>query len=161
MKSPVMGGRVSRHMIDVGFVDRVMGGAGIHETFKGRVIKGEGLQGSLLAQSLSPGNLESFSGCLIRLRVSVMGIDSPFGWRCGSSSGIVLLELLDGHITQNFVSRKVDGARRPSGVGSPSRRRIDRFPRGKGGDSRRPIEVGRMNLVEFISWHVNSTIDGT
>ena len=46
-----------------------------------------------------------------------MGIDSPFGWRGGSGGGIVLFELLDGHITQEFVDvvRKKDGARRPSG----------------------------------------------
>ena len=82
-------------------------------------------------------------------------IDSPFGWRCGSSHGIVLFELLNSHITQKFVdvSRKVDGPRRPSGVGSPRRRGIDRFPRGKGGDSRRPIVVGSMNLVEFLCSH--------
>ena len=50
-----------------------------------------------------------------------MGIDSPFGWRGGSGGGIVLFELLDGHITQEFVDvgRKEDGARRPSGVGQP------------------------------------------
>ena len=49
-----------------------------------------------------------------------MGIDSSFGWRGGSGGGIVLFELLDGHITQEFVDvgRKKDGARRPSGVGS-------------------------------------------
>ena len=91
-----------------------------------------------------------------------MGIDSPFGWRGGFGGGIVSFELLDGHITQKFVDvgRKVDGSRRPSGVGSASRRGIDRFPRGKGGDSRRPIEVGSMDLVEFLSWHVNATISG-
>ena len=91
-----------------------------------------------------------------------MSIDSPFGWRCGSSGGIVHFELLDGHITQKFVDvgRKVDGARRPSGGGSASRRGIDRFPRGQGGDSRRPIEVGSMDLVEFLCWHVNATICG-
>ena len=42
-------------------------------------------------------------------------------WRGGSGGGIVLFELLDGHITQEFVDvdRKDDGARRPSGVGLP------------------------------------------
>ena len=91
-----------------------------------------------------------------------MGIGSPLAWRCGSGGGIVLFELLDGHITQKFVDvgRKVDGARRLSGGGSARRRGIDRFPRGKGGDSRRPIEVGSMNLVEFLSWHVNATVCG-
>ena len=91
-----------------------------------------------------------------------MGIDSPFGWRCGSGGGIVLFELLDGHITQKFVDvgRKVDVPRRPSGVGSASRRGIDRFPRGMGGDSTRPIQVGSMDLVEFLCWHVNATICG-
>ena len=50
-----------------------------------------------------------------------MGIDSPFAWSGGSGSGIVLFELLDGHITQKFVDvgRKKDGSRRPSGVGLP------------------------------------------
>ena len=91
-----------------------------------------------------------------------MGIDSPFGWRGGSGSGIVLFELLDGHITQEFVDvgRKEDGARRPSGVGSARRRGRGRLPRGKGGDIRRPIEVGSVDLVEFLSWHVNATIGG-
>ena len=91
-----------------------------------------------------------------------MSIDSPFGWRCGLSSGIVLFELLDSHITQEFVDvgKKVDGARRPSGGGSARRRGIDRYPRGKGGDCRRPIEFGSMNLVEFLCGHVNATICG-
>ena len=91
-----------------------------------------------------------------------MGIGSPFGRRWGSSGGIVLFELLDGHITQKVVDvgRKVDGVRRLSGGGSARRRGIDGFPRGKGGDSRRPIEVGSMNLVEFLCWHVNATICG-
>ena len=104
----------------------------------------------------------SVSGCLIWVRVCVMGIDSPVGWRCGSSGGIVLFELLDGHITQKFVDvgRKVDGARRPSGVGYASRRGIERLPWGKGGDIRRPIEVGSMDLVEFLCWHVNAAIRG-
>ena len=50
-----------------------------------------------------------------------MGIDSPFWWMGGSGGGIVLFELLDGHITQEFVDvgRKEDGTRRPSGVGLP------------------------------------------
>ena len=91
-----------------------------------------------------------------------MGIDSPVGWRCGSGGGIVLFELLDGHITQKFVDvgREVHGARRISGGGSARRRGIERFPRGEGGDSGRPIEVGSMNLVEFLCLHVNATICG-
>ena len=82
-----------------------------------------------------------------------MGIDSPFGWRGGSGGGIVLIELLDGHITQEFVDvgRKEEEARRPSGGGSARRRGRDRFPRGKCGDRRRPIEVGSVDLVEFLS----------
>ena len=81
---------------------------------------------------------------------------------CGSGGGIVLFELLDGHITQKFVDvgRKVDGSRRPSGGGSARRRCIDSFPRGKGGDSRRPVEVDSMDLVEFLCWHVNAMICG-
>ena len=44
--------------------------------------------------------------------------------------------------------------------GSARQMGIDRFPRGKGGDNRGPIEVGSMNLVEFLCWHVNATICG-
>ena len=81
------------------------------------------------------------------------GIDSTFGWRGGSGGGIVLFELFDGHITQEFVDvgRKKDGARR---------RGRGRLPRGNGGDMRRPIKVGSVDLVEFLSWHVNATIGG-
>ena len=102
------------------------------------------------------------SGWLLGVRVCVMGIDRPFGSRCGSGGGIVLFELLDGHITQKFVDvgRKVDRSRRPSGGGSARKRCIDRFSRGKGGDSRRPVEVGSMDLIEFLCWHVNATICG-
>ena len=91
-----------------------------------------------------------------------MSINSPFGGRGGSGGGIVLFELLDGHITQEFVDvgRKKDGARRPFGGGSTSRRGRGRLPRGNGGDIRRPIEVSSVNLVEFFSWHVNATIGG-
>ena len=51
-------------------------------------------------------------------------IHSAFGLWGGSGGGIVLFELLDGHIPQEFVDvgRKKDGARRLSGVGSASRR---------------------------------------
>ena len=91
-----------------------------------------------------------------------MGIDSPFGWRGGSGGGIVLFELLDAHITQEFVNvgRKKDGSRRPSGGGCASGRGSGRFPRGDGGDIRRPVEVGSVDLVEFLCWHVNATIGG-
>ena len=63
----------------------------------------------------------SVSGCLLGGRVCVMSINSPSGGRGGSGGGFVLFELLDGHITQEFVyvGRKKDGARRPSGVGLP------------------------------------------
>ena len=122
-----MRGRVFRHVRDVCFVDRVMGEVGIHEMLKGGVIKGEGFTGLMVGQIIVYRGIwrglitgGSVSGLLIGLRVSVIGIDCPFGWRCGSSSDIVLLELLDRHIIQKFVDagRKVDGARRPSGVGS-------------------------------------------
>ena len=33
-----------------------------------------------------------------------MGIDSAFWWRGGSGGEIVLFELFDGHITQEFVT---------------------------------------------------------
>ena len=91
-----------------------------------------------------------------------MGIDSPFGWRGGSGGGIVLFELFDGHITQEFVDngRKEDGAKRPSGVGSATWRGRGRLPRGTSGGRRRPIEVGSVDLVEFLSWYVNATIGG-
>ena len=91
-----------------------------------------------------------------------MGIESPFGWRGGSDGGIVLFEFLDSHITQEIVDvgRKKAGARRPSGVGAARRRRRGRLPRGNGGDIRRPIKVGSVDLIEFLSWHVNATIDG-
>ena len=104
----------------------------------------------------------SVSGWQHGVGVGVMGIDSPFGWRGGSGGGIVLFELLDGNITQEFVDvgRKKDGAMRPSGVGSASKRGRDRLPRGNSGDRRRPIEVGSVDLVEFLSWHVNATIGG-
>ena len=90
-------------------------------------------QGSVLSRSGSAG--ESGGGGLDHLRecqwvdargrVCVMGINSPFGGRVGSGGGIVLFELLDGHITQEFVyaGRKKDGARRPSGGGSTRRRK--------------------------------------
>ena len=89
-----------------------------------------------------------------------MGINSPFEGRGGSGGGIVLFELLDGYITQEFVyvGRKKDGARRPSGGGSTRRMGRSRLPRGNGGDIRRPIKVCSVDLVEFISWHVNATI---
>ena len=92
--------------------------------------------------------------------VYVMSIDSPVGWRGGSSGGIVLFELLDGHITQEFVDvgRKKDGARRPSGNGSASGRGSGGFPKSKSGDIRRP---GSVDLVEFLRWHVNASIGGT
>ena len=41
-KRPIVGGGMFRHVIDVGFIDRVRGGIGIHNVLKGRVIKGEG-----------------------------------------------------------------------------------------------------------------------
>ena len=45
-----MGGRVIRHIVDVGFVDRVRGGIGIHEMLKGGVIKGEIFTGLIVVQ---------------------------------------------------------------------------------------------------------------
>ena len=37
-----MGRRMFRHMIDVGFIDRVRGGISLNDVLKGGVIKGEG-----------------------------------------------------------------------------------------------------------------------
>ena len=50
-----MGGRVLRHMIDVGFIDRVRGGIGIHDvlTVESSTVKGS--HGSVLSRSGSPG----------------------------------------------------------------------------------------------------------
>ena len=117
-------------------------------------------QGSVLSRSGSAGDsgggwitCGSVSGWLLGGWVCVTNINSPFGGRGGSGGGIVLFELLDGHITQKFVNggRKKDGARRP---GSTRRRGRSWLPRGNGGDIRRPIEVSSVNLVEFFSWHV-------
>ena len=148
-----MGRRVFRHMIDVGFIDRVRGEIGIHDVLNGGVIKGEGFTGFSVVQirvcsgtwrgSITCG---SVSGWLLRVRVCVMGVDSPSGWRGGSGGCIVPFELLDHHIT---VGRKKDGSRRPSGGASSCGRCSCRFPRGNGGDMRRPIEVGSMDLVEL------------
>ena len=165
-----MGRRVFRHMIDVGFIDRVRGGIGVHDVLKGGVIKGEGFTGFSIVQirvcrGIWRGWITcgSVSGWMLEVRVCVMGIDSPFGWRGGSGGGIVLFDLLDGHITQKFVDvgRKKDGSRRPSGAGAASGRGSGRFPRGNGGDIRRAIEVRSVDLVEFLCWHVNATIGGT
>ena len=75
-----------------------------------------------------------------------MGIDSPFWWRGGSGGGIVPFELLDGHITQEFVDigRKKDGTRRPSGGGSARRRGRGRLPRGKAGDRCGPGRIPQL-----------------
>ena len=156
-------------MIDVGFIDRVREGIGVHDVLKGGVIKGEGLTGFSVVQIMVCRGIwrdwitcGSVSGWMLGVRVCVMGIDSPFGWRGGSGGGIVLFELFDGHITQEFVDvgRKEDGARRPAGVESASMRGKGRLARGNGVDRRRPIEVGSVDLVEFLSWHVNATIGG-
>ena len=153
-------------MIDVGFIDRVRGGIGVHDVLKRGVIKGEGFTGFSIVQIRNLEGLDHLWECQwgdARGEVCVMGIDSPFGWRGGSGGGIVLFQLLDDHITQKFVDvgRKVDGSRRTSGGGSASGRGSGRFPRGKCGDIRRPIEVGSVDLVELLCWHVNPTIGGT
>ena len=125
-------------MINVGFIDRVRRGIGVHDVLKGGVIKGEGFTGFSVVQIMVCCGIwrgwitcGSVSGRMLGVRVCVMGIDSPFGWRGGSGGGIVLFELLDGYITQKFVDvgRKKDGARRPSGVGSSSGRGSGRSPK--------------------------------
>ena len=115
-------------MIDVGLIDRVGGEICIHDVLKGGVIKGEGFTGFSVVQirvcrGIWGGGVGSPVGAsagVLGVRVCVRGIDSPFGQRGGSGGGIVLFELLDGHITQEFVDvgRKEDGDRRPCGVGS-------------------------------------------
>ena len=133
------------------------------------VIKGEGFTGLSVVQIKVCrgiwGGLDHLRECqwvAAQGRVCVMGINSPFGGRVGSGGGIVLFELLDGHITQKFVyvGRKKDGARRPPGSGSTRRRGRSRLPRGHGGYIRRPIKVGSVDLVEFFKWDVNATIGG-
>ena len=112
-------------MIDVGFIDRVRGGIGIHDVLKGGAIKGEGFTGFSVVQirvcrGIWRGSITcgSVSGGMLGVSICVMAIDSPFGWRGGSGGGIVLFELLDGHITQKFV----DVGKKPGdlqGVGLP------------------------------------------
>ena len=46
----IVGRRVLRHMIDVGFIDRLRWGIGIHDVLKGGVIKGEGFTGFSVVQ---------------------------------------------------------------------------------------------------------------
>ena len=48
-------------MIDVGFVDRVRGGIGIHDMLKGGVIKREGFTGSGCPDQCLQVNLEGFT----------------------------------------------------------------------------------------------------
>ena len=131
-----MGRRVLRQMINVGFIDRVRTGIGVHDVFKGGVIKGEGFTGFSIDQIMVCCGIwrgwitcGSVSGRLLGVWVCVMGIDSRFGWRGRSGGGIVLFELLDSCITQKFVDvgRKKDGARRPSGGGSASGRAVVGF----------------------------------
>ena len=127
-KGPIVRRRVFRHMIDVGFIDRVRGGIGIHDVLKGGVIKGEGFTGFSVVQirvcrGIWRGWITcgSVSGWLARGEGSVSWVLTALLGGGGSGGGIVLFELLDGHITQEFVNvgRKKDGARRPSGVGLP------------------------------------------
>ena len=96
---------------DVCFVDRVVGGVGIHDMLKGGVTKGEGFTGLSVVQIIVYRRIcrewltsGSVIGLLIGMKVGVTGTDSPFWWRCGSCSGIMFLELLDGHITQKFLN---------------------------------------------------------
>ena len=66
--------RVLRDMIDVGFIDRVRGGIGIHDVLRGGVIKGEGFTG--------------FSVVQIRVCRGLWGgFGSPVGVSVGGCSG--------------------------------------------------------------------------
>ena len=69
----IMRRRVFRHMIDVGFIDRVRGGIGIHDVLKGGVIKGEGFTGLSVVQ--------------IRVCRGIWGVGSPVGVSVGGCSG--------------------------------------------------------------------------
>ena len=60
-------------MVDVGFIDRVRGGIGVHDVLKGGVIKGECLTG--------------FSVVQIRVCRDSGGVGSPVGVSVGGCSG--------------------------------------------------------------------------
>ena len=60
-------------MLDVGFIDRVGGGRGIHDVLKGGVIKGEGFTGVSVVQ--------------IRVFRGLWGVGSPVGVSEGGCSG--------------------------------------------------------------------------
>ena len=60
-------------MIDVGFIDRLRGGIGVHDVLKGGVIKGEGLTG--------------FSVVQIRVCRGIWGVGSLVGVSVGGCSG--------------------------------------------------------------------------
>ena len=60
-------------MIDVGFIDRVRGGIGVHDVLKGGVIIGEGFTG--------------FSIVKIRVSRGIWRVGSPVGVSLGDSRG--------------------------------------------------------------------------
>ena len=60
-------------MIDVGFIDRVRGGIGVHDVLKGGVIKGEWLTG--------------FSVVQIRVCRGIWRVGSPVGVSVGGARG--------------------------------------------------------------------------
>ena len=68
-----MGRTVFRHMIDVGSIDRLRGGIGIHDVLKGGVIKGEGFTG--------------FSVVQMRVCRGIWGVGSPEGVSVGDDRG--------------------------------------------------------------------------
>ena len=59
-------------MVDMGFIDRVRGGVGVHDVLKGGVIKGEGFTG--------------FSVVQIRVCRGIWGVGSPVGVSVGGCS---------------------------------------------------------------------------
>ena len=71
-KRPIVRRRVLRHMVDVGFVDRVRGRIGIHGVLKGGFIKGEEFTG--------------FSAVQIRVCRGIWGVGSPVGVSVGGCS---------------------------------------------------------------------------
>ena len=89
-KRSIMRRGVFRHMVDVGLIDRVRGGIGVHDVLKGGVIKGECLTGFSVVQIRVCRGLwrgwitcESVSRRMIGVRVSVKGNKKPFwveGW---------------------------------------------------------------------------------
>ena len=62
-KRSIMRRGAFRHMVDVGFIDRVRGGIGVHDVLKGGVIKGECLTGFSVVQIMVCRGLDHLWEC--------------------------------------------------------------------------------------------------